>query len=167
MGSRIRRWYSSARSAEFHRLLCCRHKNFSSIDWLTPLCKVKTNWNQIIIEYNESPFDHIAAAVIYFTGVKPDLSSVWKKIHFIHFTIYTYSEFLLYNLQTAEKYRKNFAPILNSHLIDYLNDWIHRFIKPKIFILCQLGMYFAWYLQIVYDKINSDFTSIFCRHIYV
>ena len=55
----------------------CRHKNFSSIDWLTPLCKVKTNWNQIIIlEYNESPFDHIAAAVIYFTGVKPDLSSV-------------------------------------------------------------------------------------------
>ena len=67
----------------------------------------------------------------------------------------------LYNLQTAEKYRKNFAPILNSHLIDYLNDWIHRFIKPKIFILCQLGMYFARYLQIVYDKINSDFTSIF------
>ena len=78
MGSRIRRWYSSARSAEFQRLLCCRHKNFSSIDWLTPLRKVKTNWNQIIIEYNESPFDHIAAsaAVIYFTGVKPDLSSV-------------------------------------------------------------------------------------------
>ena len=28
----------------------------------------------------------------------------------------------LYNLQTAEKCRKNFAPILNSHLIDYLND---------------------------------------------
>ena len=27
----------------------------------------------------------------------------------------------LYNLQTAEKCRKNFAPILNSHLIDYLN----------------------------------------------
>ena len=85
MGSRIRRWYSSARSAEFHRLLCCRHKNFSSIDWLTPLCKVKTNWNQIIIEYNESPFDHIAAAVIYFTGVKPDLSSVWKKNPFHSF----------------------------------------------------------------------------------
>ena len=70
----------------------------------------------------------------------------------------------LYNLQTAEKCRKNFAPILNSHLIDYLNYWIHRFIKPRI---CQLGMYFARYLHIVYDKINSDFTSIFCRHIYV
>ena len=40
----------------------------------------------------------------------------------------------LYNLQTAEKCRKNFAPILNSHLIDYLNELIHRFIKPKIFI---------------------------------